>query len=214
MLHTNHSPDQPEFTNNWFEASAEKIWQVLLPQLKPQRILEVGSFEGRSACHIISNNNWIDKIELHCIDTWEGGAEHKSSNVDMSAVEERFDKNTAIAIGSTSKKTIIHKHKSSSLKAMTQLITDGFLSSFDFIYIDGSHQAPDVLTDAILGFALLRIGGIIAFDDYLWSENLPTGKDPIRCPKISIDAFTTIYSRKLNIINAPNHQLYIQKIAE
>ena len=38
-----------------------------------------------------------------------------------------------------------------------------------FIYVDGSHEAPDVLFDAILAHKLVKNNGIIAFDDYLWS---------------------------------------------
>ena len=64
---------------------------------------------------------------------------------------------------------------------------------------------------------LLKKNGVIAFDDYLWQEQLPQeklpyGTDPIRCPKIAIDAFTNIYCRKLRIISIPLHQLYVQKI--
>jgi hypothetical protein len=63
-----------------------------------------------------------------------------------------------------------------------------------------------------LGFKLLAVGGVMAFDDYLWSENPGSGVDPIRCPKIAVDAFTTIFCRKLRIIQAPIGQIYIQKL--
>ncbi len=94
---------------------------------------------------------------------------------------------------------------------LPKLLAEGKQGYFDFVYIDGSHQAPDVLLDAILGFEPLRTQGIIVFDDYLWQEPLPGGTDPIRCPKIAIDAFTNIYCRKLRIIGAPLYQLYMQK---
>ena len=88
------------------------------------------------------------------------------------------------------------------------------INYFDFIYIDGSHQAPDVLSDAVLGFKLLKIGGVMAFDDYIWQEDLPTGKDPLRCPKPGIDAFVNINMRKLDILPTPINQLYIRKCAD
>ena len=34
------------------------------------------------------------------------------------------------------------------------------------IYVDGSHRADDVMIDAIQGFAALKPGGILIFDDY------------------------------------------------
>ena len=71
-----------------------------------------------------------------------------------------------------------------------------------------------MLCDAVLAFRLLSVGGIIAFDDYLWSEALPGGIDPIRCPKPAVDAFTNLYCRKLQILQAPLYQLYAQKIAD
>ena len=100
-------------------------------------------------------------------------------------------------------------HKNLSAQVLPELIADGKKNYFDFIYIDGSHQAPDVLCDAILGFQLLKVNGVMAFDDYLWHEELPYGVDPIRCPKAAIDAFTNIYCRQLRILNAPIYQLYI-----
>ena len=53
----------------------------------------------------------------------------------------------------------------------------------------------------------------MAFDDYLWSEALPGGMDPLRCPKPAIDAFTTLHCRELQILRAPLYQLYIQTTA-
>ena len=52
----------------------------------------------------------------------------------------------------------------------------------------------------------------MVFDDYLWNESLSYGIDPIRSPKIAIDAFTNIYCRKIKIISAVLFQLYVQKI--
>ena len=98
-------------------------------------------------------------------------------------------------------------HKGFSDIEMSRLLANGKQNYFDFIYIDGSHQAPDVLCDAILGFKLLKVNGFIAFDDYLWQEQLPYGTDPIRCPKPGIDAFTNIYCRKIQIRNAPIYRI-------
>jgi predicted O-methyltransferase YrrM len=85
---------------------------------------------------------------------------------------------------------------------------------FDFISIDASHQAPDVLGDAVLAFQLLRVGGVMAFDDYLWSPTPQGTENPILLPKMAIDAFTTAYSRRLRILSGlPLYQLYIQRTA-
>jgi hypothetical protein len=107
-----------------------------------------------------------------------------------------------------------HKHKGTSDIHLSRLIAAGRKSSFDLVYVDGSHQAPDVLMDAVLGFNLLRVGGVMIFDDYTWFEKLPQGKDPLRCPKLAIDSFINVNFRKIKIISAVLYQLYLVKTGE
>ena len=62
---------------------------------------------------------------------------------------------------------------------------------------------------------LLKPGGVMAFDDYLWSPMRPGTENPLLLPKAAIDAFTTLFSQKIRIIpNLPLYQLYIQKNAQ
>ena len=90
------------------------------------------------------------------------------------------------------------------------MITNKTSNYFDFIYIDGSHMASDVLSDAILSFELLKIDGIMGFDDYLWK--LPNTDNLLTNPKIAIDTFTNIFSFRIQILVTLNHQVYIKKI--
>ena len=205
---TTNDEQQYRFTNDWFGV-ARPIWSNLIPQINPTKILEIGSYEGASTCFLIDTLGKTKPIELHCVDTWEGGVEHKGT--DMESVEDRFKHNTNTAIESVAHKVELVIHKGFSDYELSKLIASDKSQYFDFIYVDGSHQAPDVMCDAILSFKLLRVGGVIAFDDYLWAENLPYGIDPVRCPKPAIDAFTNIFCRKIRIIQAPLYQLYIQK---
>lgn len=211
-------PMSQEFTNQWFAIAAKENWDQIFPQLKPRKILEVGSYEGASTCYCIRTlSNLVDHLELHCVDTWEGGIEHKkggAAEVNMQEIEQRFRRNIEIEIQNIQFPVAINIHKERSATALTKLIATGRSGFFDFIYIDGSHQAPDVLTDAILAFQLLRIGGVIAFDDYLWSEHAVLQRDPLRSPKIAIDAFTNIFFRKVSIVKAPLYQLYVTKVAD
>jgi predicted O-methyltransferase YrrM len=205
-----------QFTNRWFDTS-RNVWDQLIPSVNPSRILEIGSFEGASTCYLIQKLALHKPIEIHCVDTWAGGIEHQPGGMaptDMNAVELRFDHNIKIANNSVTSHAAIVKHRGFSDFELAKLLASGKKNYFDFIYVDGSHQAPDVLLDAVLSFSLLKIGGVIAFDDYLWSEDLPYGTDPIRSPKIAIDSFTNIYCRKIRIISAPLYQLYVEKIAD
>lgn len=205
-----------QFTNTWFDATRH-VWEQLIPQVKPRKILEIGSYEGASACFLIDKLATDAQIEIHCVDTWEGGVEHKAGGIgetDMRLVESRFHHNMAQAISKAKNKVDLVVHKKFSDDCLAQLISEGKKNYFDFVYVDGSHLATDVLCDAVLGFKLLKVGGLMIFDDYLWSENLPTGRDPFRCPKPAVDAFVNLNLRKLNILSAPLYQLYLQKTSD
>ena len=187
-----------EFTYHWFASTARPIWEQLLPQIGPTKILEVGSYEGASACYLIDKLGRDADIELHCVDTWSGGIEHQTgggADSDMNAVEARFERNIQRAVAAVPRKVEVTRHTGPSDFERSRLLSENKRNYFDFVYIDGSHQAPDVLCDAVPGFTLLRVGGLMAFDDYLWAEQLPYGKDPLRCPKPAIDAFINLNIR-------------------
>lgn len=203
-----------QFTNQWFDNTAKASWDVIIPSIKPQKILEVGSYEGRSICYLIEKLGNEHDLEIHAIDTWLGGGDHKHFPTDhMPKVEERFNLNADRAIKSVSKKVDLRIHKGFSDIELSKLLSTGFKNYFDFIYIDGSHQTEDVLLDAVLSFQLLKPGGVMAFDDYLWSEITQDGF-LVGAPKIAIDAFININYLKLNIICAPNSQMYVSKKKE
>lgn len=124
----------------------------------------------------------------------------------MSEVEVRFLQNTEEAIRQSRNHVNLIRHKGYSDKILSSLLTAS-QDNFDFIYIDRSHEAPDVLCDATLSFRLLRVGGVLGFDDYLWGMH-----DILLSPKIAIDSFVNIYSKKINIISV-GLQLYLQKTA-
>jgi predicted O-methyltransferase YrrM len=106
-----------DFTTDWFSRSAE-VWKRLLAELKPSRILEVGSYEGRSTCFIIENCARSIESEIYCIDTWEGGFEHDEPL--MSDVERRFDFNITIAVQRTANAVVVKKIKKPSFDALSE----------------------------------------------------------------------------------------------
>lgn len=198
-----------EFTNSWFEPH-KAVWKHLLDQYKPRRILEIGSYEGACTCFVLENLCAQNVTpEVFCVDTWAGGMEHAGTN--MSAVELRFDTNTALA---SSGRATVTKLKHFSKEALTRLLAQGGAGTFDLIYIDGSHQAPDVLADSVLAFELAKVGGLLIWDDYLWSHEPLGQQDPLNMPKPAIDAFINTYQRKLAVITGlPLYQLYAVKVA-
>lgn len=201
--------DEYEFSVDW-GADTAPVWRSMIASIKPRKVLEVGAFEGRSAVFMIEHAAPHGPLELVCIDTWSGGVEHGA--LDMQSVEARFDRNIARAQAKFSGVSVT-KIKSDSAMALAQLLS-GHAGSFDVVYIDASHQAPDVLADAVLGFKLLRIGGVMAFDDYLWHLEPGGQQDLLNMPKPAIDAFVNIHMRKLTVVaDAPLRQLFLVKSA-
>jgi hypothetical protein len=83
-----------------------------------------------------------------------------------------------------------------SFAGITRLLASG--ARADLVYVDGSHEAPDVLADLVLAFRLLPPGGVILYDDYLWSREETPRADILGCPKLGIDAFTNIHRRQID----------------
>jgi predicted O-methyltransferase YrrM len=189
-----------QFSNDWFR-SGSSTWPEIASLMKQRSdFLEIGSYEGRSSVWTVENMI-TDSGSLTCIDNWKGGEEH--SEHDMAAVEARFDYNINLV---TTKFPLrdVYKMKQSSIDALATLVSGG--AQFDFIYIDGSHQAKDVLTDSCLAWPLLRPGGFMVWDDYLWGHP----RDVLHKPKFAIDAFMTIFGEHLKPV-IMSYQMIVRK---
>ncbi len=199
-----------EFTSDWFSHNAP-TWSHLLEAVNPSKVLEIGSYEGRSTCFLIETIGSRRTYDIYCVDPWRSDDFH---GADMDSVEKRFDANIALARSAAPNQGSVCKFKGHSSEILPRMLASGHREKFDMVYIDGSHDAPDVLLDAVLSFYLCRTGGLLIFDDYLWSSD-PEGKqDILKMPKPAIDAFVNIFSRKLRIFGkAPLYQLYLQKLA-
>jgi predicted O-methyltransferase YrrM len=170
------------FNSDWTSWHFPKWIPLLAPyRERTTRVLEIGSWEGRSALFFL---NYLPRARLTCVDTFAGGQEHRQaarrSAVEargLRAVERRFDANTARFVRR------IEKIKARSVDALASL---GLRKTrYDIAYIDGSHRATDVYSDAALTWPLVARGGIVIFDDYQWDE-MPNRLDN---PKSGIDAF-------------------------
>jgi predicted O-methyltransferase YrrM len=174
----------------------------MLPERK--KFLEIGSFEGRSTVWIMENM-MTDGDHLICVDTWEGGEEHSAE--DLGSVEARFEHNMKVAQGKHPERNF-ETIKDFSYGALASLAGSSY--DFDFIYIDGSHIAKDVLTDACMAWPLLKPKGLMVFDDYLWS---PSPRDILHRPKIAIDAFVNIFAEEVEVVHV-GYQLVVRKKGE
>lgn len=189
-----------QFTQDWF-LTGPQVWPQIKAMMRRRAdFLEVGSYEGRSSVWTVENMV-PDSGSLTCIDTWQGSEEH--SQEDMAAVEARFDHNIELASQQFPLREI-WKIKQPSIHALGEMVSLG--RKFDFIYIDGSHQAKDVLTDSCMAWPLLRSGGFLVWDDYLWGNP----RDILHKPKMAIDTFMWMFGEELRLVFT-GYQMIVQK---
>lgn len=167
---------QAAFTRDMFSQHIPK-WQQYLLCLrdKPVHCLEVGSYEGRSALWMVENICTHPDSTMTCVDTFC-----------IPPVARRFEENTRGI------EKILPK-KGLSGDVLKTLPVD----HYSFIYIDGGHEGMNVMEDAVLAFPLLKLGGLLCFDDY---EHWPGGNH-IYWPNDAIDPFLMLWSAQLEVLD-------------
>lgn len=187
------------FTSDWFSTHIP-FFEKRLEQFKEMKdihFLEVGSYEGRSTCYLMENYILHDKgSTLTCVDTFLGGNGTACTNK-----QDRIWQNFSHNIKNYPSQQVIVKRGLS-----RDILKELPLEFYDFIYIDGSHIAPHVLSDAVISFDLLKINGLMTFDDY----KHPYVKNKKEVCK-AVDAFVSCYEDNLQVVEK-NRQLTIKKI--
>lgn len=188
-----------DFKRDWFTANVP-FWMEIFDQCRlngrPIKVLEVGSFEGLSACFLLMK---LPEARLTCVDTWEGSDEHVGMDL-IASTEAAFDRHVAPW------RERVTKRKGFSLPYLASLRPD---DKFDLVYVDGSHHADDVLVDAIRGFEQLKVGGVMILDDYLWQYYPRVTENPAT----AINAFLHVVEGRYRLVLA-YYQLAIVKTAE
>ena|SRR6185369_7474879 len=184
------------FSSDWFSQHISH-WKRILHGLENKKInvLEIGSFEGRSSTWILDELFKNHESRLVSIDSFE----RLLPEIDS-------EKNFLENIRKTGKENQVEVIKSNSWDALIQLNREKRII-FDFIYIDASHIACDVLSDTVLSWNLLKEEGIMIFDDY--DSNLY--KEEYYNARIAIDSFLSCYQQHIKIIEK-YYQVAIKKV--
>lgn len=151
------------FTTQWFDVSELK--QNLHKYVNSTDInnfLEIGSYEGASACFVSDNFLDTEKSTLVCVDPFDVS---DSTSPVYSEIKDIFAGN-------------ILKSKNWNKIRVRQMYSNNFfeknVNTFTFIYIDGSHILEDIKSDFISSLKIIRLNGIIWMDDYGSSEPVTT----------------------------------------
>jgi len=192
MLNWTH--DVPQGTRTSFETTLKKLE-------KGAKLLEVGTFVGTGLVEML---NIVPDSTAVVIDPWENYDEHDNTLGIQTQVkvaefaESTFYKNT---IHMKDRITVM---KGKSSDKLLELFMKQVL--FNFIYIDGSHRCLDVYFDATIAWKLLKIGGVLAFDDYLFNKG-----DILNSPHDAVNYFLETIKEKYVLLHK-GYRLFIKKI--
>jgi predicted O-methyltransferase YrrM len=183
---------------NWFHSNIPTFEKFLnkYKNLPNVNFLQIGVYLGHGSEWLLKNILTEKTSRLTDIDTWKGSKEKIHQEFDWNEIESIYDEKI---------------NQFSNVKKVKKDSKD-YLSNcdeeFDFIYIDGDHSAEGVYSDAVLAFPLLKSGGILAFDDYLWEH--PSKNVDLK-PLNGIDKFLKNNELRIKILQK-GYQVWIKKL--
>jgi predicted O-methyltransferase YrrM len=181
---------------NWFEGQKYNFEDNLsefkgLPNLK---FLQIGAYTGDASVWLLDNILTDPTSTLTDIDTWKGSDETEHKNISFDNVHIYYLKRTK-------------KYKNLlSIQSKSEYVLPNLNHTYDFIYIDGDHTAKVVADDAKGAWKILKPGGILAFDDYMWGQDLPE----YTTPRPAIDNFLSKYTGTYDLLTK-GYQVWIMK---
>jgi predicted O-methyltransferase YrrM len=187
--------DTPKYPN-WFDGQKHNF-EDHLTKFKGEpnlRFLQVGAYTGDASEWLLSNILTDQSSTLTDIDTWEGSDEREHKDMDFNVVYwiylKRMEKYENVRF----------------MKGDSAYVLPNLKKKYDFIYIDGDHTEEAVYRDATNAWPRLKTEGILAFDDYLWGQDV----HPSLRPQIAIDKFLEMYNNELIVLHH-GYQVWVQK---
>lgn len=178
------------YTRDWFSRCVPS-WTRLLANFAGRpgiEVLEIGSFEGRSAIWLLENILTHPTARITCIDPFR-----------LPWKEMRFNYN----MRASGKGAQLTKRKGASQDVLHELRG----GAYDIIYIDGSHRAGDVMLDTLLCWRLLKPEGVLIFDDYPLQREKPVS----RRPGLAIDVFLELFAGQYELLHK-EYQVAVRKL--
>lgn len=191
------------YPNFFLRVGADRYFSRNLGPLagQPLKCLQIGAYTGDATEWMIENILTHPDSTLTDVDPWTGSDEPVHHQLDWKGVEETYLERH-------------QKHIDSGKLKVFKGISDDFYNSeegrtgFNFIYVDGNHEAAQVLKDGLNAIYRVGIGGIVAFDDYNWT----LGKGLWADPKPAIDAIYYCHMNKFTIIDK-GEQIWLKRVA-
>lgn len=188
----NYSPEYSLDLQGW--NGLNRTFHDLISYVKPQIIVEVGTWKGQSAINMADICSSLKlNTKIYCIDTWLGAEEFWN---DLSGTTERDLK---LKYGFPQiyyqfLSNVIHKKHQNTIIPFpnTSHIGATYLKKrkikADLIYIDASHEELDVYNDINDYWDIIQPTGIIFGDDYGWTgvKNSVNKVSKEKCKEIKV----------------------------
>lgn len=174
-----------QFSSNWLKIpNLTIIGHLLSKQSGPIHILELGTYEGRSAFYMLDNfcthsESTITTVDYMKRDNLEYNLQQVNSPK-LKFIQENF------------------------FNILPTLMVSRKL--YDLIYIDGGKNSQTTIFQIVNSWQLLKSGGILYLDDYLWKHN----ETNIERPMEAIHCFLFLYKDDFTII-FKNYQVAVRK---
>mgnify|MGYP003387026479 CR=1 FL=1 len=213
-----------QFSENWFDHNIPH-WQQWLGAFRGKaglRALEIGSFEGRSTLWLCENILTADDNRIDCVDLFANDPVYGDYHA-------RFRNNIAKYAHK------ITEHAGYSFDSLRRVEGE-----FDIVYVDGWHSAFGAMADGVMTWPLLKVGGVMVFDDYIWvpqkhgtlikpnalvrlwaklrgthwrKEAMLRQMQGIKTetPKLGVDGLLATLAGHYELLGVSNHQLAVRK---
>lgn len=174
------------FSRDWFSHNIPR-WERWFAEFKGRpglRFLEIGSFEGCSTTWLLENVLTGAGSTIECVDLFE-------PDPNVGEYLPRFRENVAPWASQVVER-----------KGPSEVVLKQLSGPYDMIYVDGLHTAYGALSDGVLAWPLLKVGGLMVFDDYLWvphTETIPT-LDAAEAARIESKGGSVFATTRLKVI--------------
>ena len=194
------------FRENWFEGQ-RSVWESVINPLFSNRsycrALEIGSWEGASACWILQNlcTGDDERNSLVCVDHFD--LMQTAAGCARWAAFQANIKSTQLS----KRVRVMPEFSTPALfKLMSETLAEAF-AGYNFVYIDGSHRADDALLDAEMAWRLAANECVMVFDDYEWNQ---ADERTVEHPKPGIRGFLSAHPGEYVRLHK-GYQIIIQK---
>lgn len=180
LLFNDHDP-YTEFKTDKYSVDLQgwngnhPVFEKIIKEIKPELILELGSWKGQSATTIIKEAvKYYKDTVLICVDTWLGSSEHWDYNRENACFDSLKLINGYPSLYYQFLANIVINKLSENIIPFPQTTAAAYEVFkrlglvFDMIYLDAGHDYESVLFELNKYWDILKPGGILIGDDITW----------------------------------------------